>query len=877
MKNMNQYVKNDYPAELLNRSAWMEMLDSQIYYVEAQSGESTDLPIDLDRRTDIVRGEDIQKNDGSTMRTADDAVVDMATLHDEIKLPSSLLSLPNDGLPATIKSFLAKPYNYMQGNFTNTDIATTFGQFATSLPLRTNAMFVDKLSGVMSLRYTTVVTLQVNATRFQQGRYILAFIPTGGAEFNPATTSQMTNWNDMHRANKCQVTQLHHVELDLNTDTSVQLRIPYQGAFPALCWNPTSNLEYFGDPGQVFIYPYSPLAAAAGELEAGFTLWVHYEDVEVFGNTIPNATTRPTNARVEAQSGFTPRNRVGRNIRKNVDIFQQEQDSKKPLSGGLRLVSEGTEELSKVPLLSSVAGPISWVTKMASNAASSLGWSKPNINDKLCRMNRFPHPYIANEDQPDDSQPLSLFSDNHIGVTPGFSAVDTDELSINYLKSIFGYWNEVQWPLSATQGTLLMSGLLDPWDMRCVPYSTATAEYQHTPVSFAASFFQRYSGGFVIKIKVIKTEFHSGRLLFAFNPYESACFDGTIAYADTPYLHKTILDVREQNEFTIEVPYVSITPWRDVGTLSTDNTAPYGSWALFVLDELVAPETVSNYATILFEVAGAPDLKFSVPRATLRCPMIPATLQMGSLFNAESDANPTLNDVSTVGGTIRGEISYDKEEHCVGEAITSLRSLLKRGGYMGYTLNTSATTQNVRVLPWAWTYTVTSPPAEKEVTYDPYAILSSVYALQRGGVRIRHMVTNTNGNIIASLRPTGADQADQPEIFDISNTNSQTFLDNSASSQICWGLQTLGGLSVQVPYYHYTHSSPCAAQAVGIGASYSFSQASGANSNVLELQYQTNVNLRTSPYYRSGADDCNFGCFVSVPLMARVTAGTAPT
>lgn len=838
---------------------------------EAQSDVQASIEQDMDLKSDIVRGTDIQTNFGSTTRAADDAVVDQATLHNEVGLPPNLLTLPNDGVPASIKSFLAKPYNYMQGNFTTTDAATTFGQFATSLPLRTNPMYSDKLSGVMSLRYTTVVTLQVNANRFQQGRYILAFIPTGGASFDPASTSQLANWNDMHRANKCQVTQLHHVELDLNTDTSVQLRIPYHGAFPALCWNPNSNLDYFGDPGQVFIYPYVPLTAATGNTNAGFTVWVHYEDVEVFGNTIPNKVV------AEAQSGWRPKNRKTVQSKKNVDIFAEEQNSQKPLSGGLKLVTEGLETLAQVPILSSVAGPSAWVGKALTNAITSLGWSKPTINDKICRINRFPHPYIANEDQPDDTQPLALFSDNHIGVTPGFAGVDTDELSINYIKSIFAYWNQVEWPSSAVQGTPLISGFLDPWDMRCVPYSTATAEYQHTPVSFLSSFFQRYSGGFVIKIKIVKTEFHSGRLLFAFNPYESACFEGTITYADTPYLHKTILDVREQNEFTIEVPYVSITPWRDTGTLSTANTSPYGQWAMFVLDELVAPDTVTNSVTVLVEVAGAPDLKFSVPRPNLMTPMIPAQLQMAGVFkSSESDANPTLNDVATVGGTMRTDSNLDVEEHCVGEVVTSMRSLLKRGGIMGYTQATSVTTQNLTVLPYAWTYTTTSPPAETEVVFDIFGILSSIYCLQRGGVRHRIMTNAATGGIFASLRPVGADQAASTEVFDIANTNTQTYMDSSSSSQLAYQMQPLGGIGVSIPYYHYTHSSPCAAQAIGTGANYSFSQKTGANSVRVQYQFAGNLNFRLNPIYRSGADDCNFGGFVSIPLMARVTAGAAP-
>jgi hypothetical protein len=869
-----QNIIQGHPVAFKSCAIWTGMLNSKNLYIEAQSGESVS-DSEMNKKTDTKRGDDYQTNFGSTARAADDAIVDVATLHNAIDIPRTLINFPNDGVPASVKSFLAKPYNYIQGDLTITDTATTFPQFATSLPLRTNKMFVDKLSGVMSMRYTTVVTLQVNANRFQQGRYILAFVPTGGASFDPSSDSHLLNWVDMHRANRCQITQLHHVELDVGTDTSVQLRIPYQSAFPALCWNPTANLNFYGDPGQIFLYPYSPLSAVTGNTTAGFTIWIHYEDVEVFGNTKPLAGPRvaPAPPPVEAQSGFAPRNRRGVTSKKNVSIFSTEQSLDKPLSEGLKLISEGSEQLSKVPLLSSLAGPISWVTNVMSDTAKSFGWSKPTVKDKIIRINRYPHPYIANEDQPDDSQPLSLFSDNHIDVTPGFAAVDTDELSINYLKSIFAFTDNIPWATSQAQGTVLVSGNLEPSSLACSNADIPAGAIQHTPVSLMSTLFSRYSGGIMIKIKIVKTEFHSGRLLFAFNPYESACFEGYITYADTPYLHKTILDVREQNEFTIEVPYVSISPWRNCGTQFDKQGCPYGSFSIFVLDELVAPETVPNAVQILIEVAGAPDLKFSVPRRSVLTPMLPATLQMGTLFDGDSDNNPTLNDVSTIGNAKTMNAGFSQEEHCVGEAVVSLRSLLKRGSYMGYTLNSATTTQNVTVLPWAWTYTSAVTPTEKEVITDIFGLLSSMYCLQRGGVRLRNMITAGAGNLIASMNTYKIDTANSTKIFNITNKNTQTYTDGASNSQLSWGLQELGGMSVNVPFYHYTHSSPTASQAIGTGATYSFNPLTGANTNVVEFQYQPSINLRTNPFYRAGSDDCNFGGFTSIPLLVPAPIG----
>ena len=366
-------------------------------------------------------------------------------------------------------------------------------------------------------------------------------------------------------------------------------------------------------------------------------------------------------------------------------------------------MSEGAGELTKVPFLSSVAGPISWASDFLSNAAYSFGWSKPRVNTEMNRQNRFPHAYIATHDQSDDAQPLALSSQNRVGVLPGFASTDIDELDIDYLKSIPSYIDTVQWPLTATSSTLLWKRDLSPYHLMGQPQDSMD---QHTTVSFFSTLFSRYSGGFRFHIKIVKTEFHAGRLLFAFNPVESSIFNDTnVKFEDTALIHKTILDVREKSEFIIEVPYVSILPWRNchrnADQPNTNNfDASYGSVSLFVLDELVAPETVVNTVDVLIEVSGADDLRFSVPIGAGYAPVHPTEMQMSNPFQSTTD--PLIIDTDTIGGASVSQDTIVKDEACVGEVVTSLRPLLKRGSLMGYTTATSATTQNMNILPFAW-------------------------------------------------------------------------------------------------------------------------------------------------------------------------------
>lgn len=865
---MNQYNNNILGGNvsLNGRDTISAQLDR--YVIEPQSAAlasdmgnlATEMSVTIENST----------TEGTTMRSTNDATKVNKTISKYLDLPRKLLNMPDDGSEPTLKQFLAKPYIVQSGELQTTDLPTTFPNVRLSSAMYVNDHYYKKIHGILSLRYTTVITLQVNANKFQQGRYILGFVPTGGMR-DDGTNKNVTTWINMHRANKTQITQLHHVEIDINKTTEVQLRIPYQGGFTAMANYKQANLQTFGDPGIFFLYPYSPLKAAAGSTTASYTIWIHYEDVETFGNTAYGTYTPPPG--VELQMAWNPRrSKQG----KPLDLLGAEEEKPRSVSTGLKLISEGAGELIKVPFLSSIAGTVSWATDFLSNTAYSFGWSKPRINTEICRQNRFPHAYIATHDQGDDAQPLALSSQNRVGILPGFASTDLDELDIDYLKSISSYIDTVSWSLSSSSSTLLWKRDLSPFHLMGHPQDSMD---QHTTVSFFSTLFSRYSGGFRFHIKIVKTEFHTGRLLFAFNPVESSIFNNTdVAFNDTALIHKTILDVREKSEFIIEVPYVSILPWRNCHRnfdqpIVQNFDASYGSVSLFVLDELVAPETVVNSVDVLIEVSGADDLRFSVPIGAGYAPLHPTEMQMSSLL--EFNTNPLIVDTNAVGGSKVSQDTIIKDEACVGEIVTSLRPLLKRGSLMGYTTAAAATTQNLNILPYAWVCQQAGSTFSGEMTYDIFTMLSSMYALQRGGVRLRIMQTAATGQVTASMRNSNSGEPPRNNVFSITNTSSQNYIDDSPNRPLANQLQQLGGIAVDVPYYHYNHASTSAGQMIAQDSKYAFALTTGANNNTVDFQFQPSINFSTTTTYRSVSDDCNFGCFVSIPLLGQMD--TRPT
>lgn len=186
----------------------------------------------------------------------------------------------------TLIDYLKRPVILSSGSLAATDVATTFTSILyPSVPL-SDALRANKVLGLMFIRATSVFTLQVNANKFQAGRYILAVTPLGGQNSN---VSSATESYLMHRFTLTQTTQLLHVEIDLNCETEVTLRVPYQSVEYSFSIQTEGQANKASNLGRVFITPYVPLVTTAGSSTVPYTLYHHFEDIELSGNTMPQS------------------------------------------------------------------------------------------------------------------------------------------------------------------------------------------------------------------------------------------------------------------------------------------------------------------------------------------------------------------------------------------------------------------------------------------------------------------------------------------------------------------------------------------------------------------------------------------------------------
>jgi hypothetical protein len=764
-----------------------------------------------------------------------------------VSIPKSLTSTVGDGLVAGIKEFLGKPIIVQSGSFTTSDVATTFSFIDVMYPLLYNSIHYNKLAGVLGVRATAVATLHVNGTKFQQGLYMLCFIPTGGSAHNTTRTTQYLN---MHCYTLVQTSQLHRVILDVNCDTEVQLRVPYHSCTNALPITNSPSGTYFGSPGYFLIYPYDALNASTGSLTASYSLYIHYEDIELFGNTVP-------------QSGRFKGNPMST------------ETSNKPISSGLKLASQAANIFSAIPLLSSVAGPASWFLDAASKVAWSFGFSKPQVVTAPGRVQRELITYMPNTDTPDASTMLAYSCDNQISNLQ-VAATDLDEMSIDYLKQIPTWFTRFGWLESNAVGTIIYNTVLTPSEFITTYSDTKNTLYCHSPVGALSWMFAYYTGSVTFTFRFTRTQFHSGRLAIIYMPYEDYLTTPTINLASLAYCHHTIIDIRESNIATINFPYVNTVPWRTCG-YSAD---AYGSVSVMVIDPLVAPANVPTSINVNVEGCGGPDLQFAVPSAKMSSltPVVPflrqgATVPDDMTFQS---GNPCSLAEGSVGTTQFKPKNLEINMHTIGEIVSSVRTILKRPN----SLEVRFTGQPLSTSPMGvhFPFALCMPYSSAAATYvgpvmlDHYNQIGSWYAMLRGGLRIKYISetqaygTNTTfANISDSVNALGVPAS--PFTFGTTYDAAQFGYYFQGTAQTEYSGAVNHG-QITLPHYHSMHSK-MALTGSYMGASVPDNTAPYADRcRLASYSYSNGITADGYDYtkiYRSIADDFSFHGFVSVP------------
>uniref|UniRef100_A0AB38ZK76 Dicistrovirus capsid-polyprotein C-terminal domain-containing protein n=1 Tax=Crocidura shantungensis ribovirus 14 TaxID=3139534 RepID=A0AB38ZK76_9VIRU len=353
--------------------------------------------------------------------------------------------------------------------------------------------------------------------------------------------------------------------------TRATLDAPY--ASPFVYYNLLTNEGTIGD---FTISVYSPLADVSGSARVGVKVFARFIDIDL---QFPTGQTTSV-----AQSTFSN------------------------LTSKVRRLGEGVPS-SKLAELKALKKE---VTDMIRDFSTLTNHSN-DVSVTAFKQKALPN--MASSNGSNETHMLSLSSSN--ALTPmNMGETSTAEMNFQKILNIENYHTNFPVTTSQIAGTEIWREVVNPMVLPNVTGLSVPPNVEvHEYLSFISQPFALWRGPIKYNFRVVKTTFHSVRLRVGWSPVTAA---NSVIDRDACYTE--IIDLKDRNQFTFEVPYVYPISW-----LSTKTTGslPLFAGVIFVDIEvqMVAPETVSPSIDVIVERAAGEGFELNMPTTLGKFPI----------------------------------------------------------------------------------------------------------------------------------------------------------------------------------------------------------------------------------------------------------------
>jgi hypothetical protein len=549
-----------------------------------------------------------------------------------------------------------------------------------------------------------------------------------------------------------------------------------------------------------------------------------------------------------------------------------EYDHDGPVSGIASTVAEIASSLTSAPYIGRFARATEIGADAVGAVASLFGWSKPTNIDKLTYVKSLPFSYMAQGVASDASQKLTLDPRAETTVDPAVVGLrGEDSMLISNILSRESLYEVIDFPTTATVGTKLHGHPVCPGIYKSTQDNGVTKLVNTTPMFWLTRAFYYWSGTIKYKIRVVATHYHRGRVRVVYFPRSNAIVP-SVDYSNISW--NTIIDVSEDSEIEIEIPWTQAVPWLPcTGIDSSAGTPPdfgviNGSLGFYVLNTLESPNGGGSIKFILTAVAGD-DFRVAKPYTAAIQNLTPFGAAFDSGAPTDTPVPPDLfegipaatsspyvkptsgywddNTIAPVrfeSGASRHVIdnTHYGEEH-FGETIVSLRTLLKR--ICPWYEVTSGIPNNPHfdyILPQmpfdqmglqatvdgsltVWPIANIAPGQINAYTYQTFmTYFRTGFLALRGSTRYKIMAAQTTG---------GADQHMYTSACITDAEAPYAGVDNASAAGACWegangmllnSQHVQDGIEVEVPYYrpqNFVLGWTLNNQSAGMGVDYS--------------------------------------------------------
>lgn len=601
-----------------------------------------------------------------------------------------------------MKDFMMKPFLVNQSSWSTATAANAdIYSFSVSSVLTANVNWMNKIQGFNNVRGKAVLRVMINANPFQAGRLLLHFLPCAGA----MDASYVASMN----VGLITKSQHPHVELDCR-DGVAELEMPY--ITPYYYYDIKSG-NY--DWGNFYITVLSPLiTGASGETTIDISSYLYFKDFEMSAPLVPQSK-KWSRKGTEVESTYS---------------------ADRPISSSLSIVAKAADSLASIPYITGVMEPISWMVRGASGLASFFGWSKPQSESTPAIMTAQYNRYSATCEGADCAYPTALIATNRVKPLDSITPYDGDEMSFAFLKKVVSFYDTYSWTTSQTTGTSLLSLAISPYALFKTGSKVAgahTTSYMiPTPLKYLANGFAAWRGSIKVILKIVKTEFHTGRIQITWTPSQSTPY--TVPTTSTGLLSlREIIDIRSSNEICLELPYLIPVDYLPIATAM-------GNLDIIVLNELRCPETASSSIQILMFVAGGDDLEFQGPVT-----FPPVFSPQSNTWSDTKGSNPVVCD--TIGDEKSGTLDFSHSSLAYGEHFTSVKQLLNRFSNLFTSATLAGSSPAIYIYPWSiGVGTVLSTGyATNGFVGDAMSYFAPCYLFRRGSVRLGLQLVGGSG------------------------------------------------------------------------------------------------------------------------------------
>lgn len=554
--------------------------------------------------------------------------------------------------------------------------------------LNASQVLTEKLSNFRYFKSDFQFHIKVNSNPFVQGGLIIYWIPM----YKQLTTYRKNTTN-------CYLTgasSMPHVTINLSSSNSATLTVPYAHVQPYIDLT-SSDIDDTLSLGRLYVRPLVMLDSPQTSTAVSLTVMGSFVNPEWKVpindslSSIRMKHLRRNLVRYKAQDEVTySRNKQGKvhtskkrkvvnphqhNAPKDIPKNTREGEKTGPVTLISGVVANVADALTGVPVIGAVASGVGWISRMVNLVAAYYGWSKPTDLVMASTMANKEGYNMMHSEGKDHSTTIALLQDNSVLTTA--STTETDELSFAHIFKQANMINRFSWPGASIAGSKLFAQEVSP--VPASMHNNANNSLYVGTLAYTALQAKYWRGTIDYQIEFFKTQYHSGRIIMVYFPHLTANevpsqYDLSLMTTNYSMIYDLNMpDMDNSDKFSFSIPYMSAQPWKntytELGNVPTvgGKYVCNGSFAIYVLNELVHPDTVCDYVRAVVSYSGGDDFEVSVPVKQI----IPG-------FGESTEPVPPQYQSQDEETLVPIVAQQEVKTTTVGEYFTSLRQLLKR-------------------------------------------------------------------------------------------------------------------------------------------------------------------------------------------------------